>query len=56
MKTYIRDLDDGTVQRVEFAEDPGKSTPQWRLDDTPRNPPETPDHSSAKQRRKKGRR
>jgi|TARA_R100000353_G_C6448583_1_gene180612 hypothetical protein len=40
MKYYIRDLEDGTVQRVAFAEDPGKSTPQWRLDDTPRNAPE----------------
>jgi hypothetical protein len=39
MKFYIRDLEDGTVQRVAFEEDPGKSTPQWRLDDTPRNAP-----------------
>jgi hypothetical protein len=33
MKHYIRDLDDGTVQRVQFADDPGVSIPQWRLDD-----------------------
>ena len=39
MKNYIRDLDDGTVQRVKFENDPGVSTPQWRLDETPRNKP-----------------
>tara|TARA_R110000803_G_scaffold210151_1_gene281245 strand:+ start:512 stop:682 length:171 start_codon:yes stop_codon:yes gene_type:complete len=37
VKNYIRDLEDGTIQRAVFADDPGVSTPQWRLDETPRN-------------------
>jgi hypothetical protein len=31
-EVYIRDLEDGTVQRANFEDDPGKSTPQWRLE------------------------
>ena len=38
MKTYIRDLEDGTIQTVDFEDDPGKSIPQWRLKDEPHKP------------------
>ena len=31
MTLYVRDLEDGTEQIVDFEDDPGKSIPQWRL-------------------------
>lgn len=53
MKNYIRDLEDGTVQRAVFADDPGVSTPQWRLDETPRNTPVKPAVVQVKKTKKK---
>ena len=55
MKDYIRDLEDGTVQRVSFESDPGVSTPQWRLDDTPRNAPTLMNNIVAKVKKPKKR-
>jgi hypothetical protein len=31
-EVYIRELEDGTIQRATFEDNPGKSTPQWRLE------------------------
>jgi len=32
-RSYKRTLEDGSIQRVEFADDPGESIPQWTIDE-----------------------
>jgi hypothetical protein len=56
MKAYVRDLEDGTVQHQVFADDPGISTPQWRLVDTTAKPFVDAEPEVSKRRNKKGKR
>lgn len=51
MNTYERDLEDGTLQIVQFESDPGKSTPQWRLVGS--KPVEEPKKCCGKAKRKR---